>query len=207
MRKIDVLVITHADADHCNGLRSVLREIPVGLVIDGARSDVTDEIEYLELKREIERRKIPRVLARAGQKLNLNGATVQVLTPLPPPFEDENNNCAVLRLDDRKISALFTGDIEEEAEERLVRRGANVRCTILKAAHHGSKTSTTSLFLKAARPQIALISCGRYNRFGHPAPGVLQRISKANIPIFRTDLDGAIEILSDGEKCWIETTQ
>jgi competence protein ComEC len=207
VRVIDVLVISHADADHCNGLLSVLREIPVGLVIDGARPDVTDEIEYLELKREIERRKIPRVPARVGQKINLGAATMQILAPMPPLFEGDNNNCAVLRLDDQRISALFTGDIEKEAEERLVRRGANVRCTILKAAHHGSQTSTTSLFLKAARPQIALISCGRYNRFGHPAPGVLQRLNRENIPVLRTDLDGAIEITSDGQKCWITTME
>jgi competence protein ComEC len=205
VRKIDVLVITHADADHCNGLLSVLREVPVGLVIDGAPSQVTDEIEYLELKREIARRKIPRVPARAGQKINLGAATMQVLAPLPPLFEGDNNNCAVLRLDDGKISALFTGDIEKEAEERLVRRGKNVRCTILKVAHHGSQTSTASFFLKAARPQVALISSGRYNRFGHPAAGVLQRLSNAQVPVFRTDLDGAIEVASDGKKCWIET--
>ncbi len=207
VKKIDVLVITHADSDHCNGLLSVLREIPVGLVIDGARSDAVDEVEYLGLTREIKRRKIPRVPARGGQKINLGAATMQVLAPLPPLFEGDNNNAAVLRLDDEKISALFTGDIEKEAEERLVRRGANVRCTILKAAHHGSQTSTTPLFLKAARPKFALVSAGRYNRFRHPAPGVLQRLLKGNISVFRTDLDGAIEIQSDGEKCWIETAQ
>jgi competence protein ComEC len=205
--KVDVLVITHADADHCNGLLSVLREIPVGLVIDGARADVKNDPEYLELKREITRQKIPRMAARVGQKIHLGAATMEVLAPLPPPFEGDNNNAAVLRLDDRNISALFTGDIEREAEERLVRRGANLRAAILKIAHHGSQTSTTPLFLKTVRPQIALVSSGRYNRFGHPAPGVLQRLSKAGVPVLRTDLDGAIEIFSDGRKYWIETAQ
>ena len=100
---------------------------------------------------------------------------------------------------------LFTGDIESVAEERLVRRGAPVRCTVLKVAHHGSKTSTSPLLLNAVRPQIAALSCGRYNSFGHPAPQTLRRLSERRVSVFRTDVHGAIEIFSDGRACWIQT--
>jgi len=207
VKKLDVMVITHADADHCNGLLNVVREIPVGLVLDGATGNDPSATEYLELKREILKRKIPLIPARAGQKINLGEATLSVLAPILPLQKGDNNNAAVLRLDQGKFSVMFTADIEKETEERLVRRGANLKCTILKVAHHGSQTSSTPLFLKASRPQAAIISCGRYNRFGHPTTGVLQRLSQQKINTFRTDLDGAIEITSDGEKSWIQTTR
>ena len=206
-RKIDVLVITHADADHCNGLLQVLREIPVGFVLDGAASDDVTATEYIELKREILRRKIPIVRAQSGQKLDLGDADLSVLAPLVPLQKGDNNNAVVFRLDYDKTSFLLTADIEKETEERLVRRGANLKCTFLKVAHHGSQTSTTPLFLKAARPQTAIISCGRYNRFGHPNMEVLGRLNKQKLGVFRTDLDGAIEISSDGENSWIQTVR
>jgi competence protein ComEC len=100
---------------------------------------------------------------------------------------------------------LLTGDIEREAEERLVRRGANLHCTVLKVAHHGSTTSTSPLLLKAAQPSAAVISCGRYNPFGHPAAQTLQQLSRARVPVFRTDVNGAVEIRSDGRSCWFQT--
>ena len=207
VKKLDAMVITHADADHCNGLLSVVREIPVALVLDGATGNDVTATEYLELKREILKRKIPLIPARAGQKLNLGDATLSVLAPISPLLQGDNNNAAVLRLDHEKFSMVFTADIEKEAEERLVRRGANLQCTILKVSHHGSQTSSTPLFLKAARPQAAVISCGRYNRFGHPGAGVLQRLNRQKINVFRTDLDGAVEITSDGEKSWIQSAR
>ena len=138
--------------------------------------------------------------------MNLGEAKLSVLAPLLPLQKGDNNNAAVLRLDYGEASVLLTADIEKETEERLARRGANLKCTILKVAHHGSQTSTTPLLLKSAQPQAALISCGRYNRFGHPAAGVLQRLDQNRIGVFRTDLDGAIEISSDGKNSWIQTT-
>ena len=205
VRKIDVLIITHADADHCNGLLQVVREVPIDLVLDGAIGDSVIAPEYTELKREILRMKIPYARAQSGQKLDLGDADLSVLAPLLPLQKSDNNNAAVLRLDYGQTSFLLTADIEKETEERLVRRGANLKCTFLKVAHHGSQTSTTPLFLKAANPQAAIISCGRYNRHKHPEKGVLQRLLQRKINVFRTDLDGAIEISSDGKNSWVQT--
>ena len=128
-----------------------------------------------------------------------------VLAPLEPPLASDNDNAAVLRLDYGQTSILLTGDIEQAAEERLVRRGTNLRCTVLKVAHHGSKTSTSPAFLKAAHPQAAVLSCGRYNSFGHPAPQTLGRLAQQRTPIFRTDVNGAVDISCDGRECWVQT--
>jgi competence protein ComEC len=215
VRKIDALVITHADADHVNGLPFVLHEIPIGLVIDGAARGAqstpsggrnADEADYLALRAQLEARRIPIYAARPGQRLNLGGGVaLRVLAPVEPLLEGANNNAAVLRLEYGRVSALFTGDIERPAEERLVRRGLIAPCTILKVAHHGSHTSTSPLFLQAARPQAAVISCGRYNDFGHPAPQTVQRLAAARIPTFRTDRQGAVEFLCNRDACWAQT--
>jgi competence protein ComEC len=190
-----------------------VREIPIGMALDGAQTtNVMGNVmavEYLELRRLLAERKIPVVAAQAGQALHLGaGAELRVLAPMQPSFRGQsadNNNAAVLRLDYGKTSMVLTGDIERAAEERLVRRGAKLKCTILKVAHHGSKTSTSELFLRAASPQASIISCGRYNPFGHPNAGVLERLSKRRVSTFRTDLNGAIEVSSDGRRCWIQT--
>lgn len=208
VRRLDALVITHADADHCNGLISVVREVPIGIVIDGAQQGDISATEYLQLRRVLAQRKIRVVATHNGQRLNLGmGAQLQVLAPFEPLFRGEhadNNNAATLRLDYGKTSVLLTGDIERPAEERLVRRGADVHCTILKVAHHGSKTSSCELLLRAAAPQAALISCGRYNPFGHPNAEVLRRLAQHHVATFRTDVSGAIEVSCDGQSCQVQ---
>lgn len=207
IKKIDILVLTHTDADHCNGLQSVLREVPVDLVIDGTSNPDPAAVEYYALRKELARRKIPVMQASAGYRRNLGTTELEVLAPFPPTLPGDNNNSVVLRLTYGQTSFLLTGDIEELAEERLTRRGVNLQSTILKAAHHGSSTSTTPAILNAVRPQAALISCGRYNQFGHPSGEVLRRLDAAGIPTLRTDLDGAIDVFSDGKQCWIETSR
>lgn len=202
---IDAMIISHADADHCNALLRVLQEVPVVMAIDGGNSHGIDEIDYQQLKTELRRRRIPVVAARAGQSLDLgDGAALRVLAPVQPLLRGDNNNGAVVRLDYGQTSALLTADIEREAEERLVRRGANLRCTVLKLAHHGSQTSSSPLLLNGARPQAAILSCGRYNSFGHPATATLNRLQQQHIPVFRTDLNGTILVTSDGRECWIQ---
>ncbi|MEO6908609.1 MAG: MBL fold metallo-hydrolase, partial [Abditibacteriaceae bacterium] len=122
-----------------------------------------------------------------------------------PILAGDNNHSMVAKLIYGNTSFLLTGDMEAEEEDQLVHRGVNLQCTILKVGHHGSKTSSTAAFLQAAHPATAIISCGRYNPFGHPATSTLERLKKFHIPWFRTDLQGTIQIHSDGKKCWIKT--
>jgi competence protein ComEC len=117
---------------------------------------------------------------------------------------DINNNSAVLRLDMGRVSFLFTGDIEQEAEFGLIARGAELNSTVLKVGHSGSITSTTAEFLAVASPQLAVISVGD-NLYGHPHNEVVERLEASLRPenVFRTDAQGTIEFITDGERLWL----
>lgn len=215
VKRLDAILLTHADSDHCNALDEVMDEVPVNLFLDGSgtrepsgeikEADLA-ETDYWALRQDAERHHVPRKLAHAGQTLQLgDGVQLQILAPMRPALAGDNNHSMAAKLIYGKTSILLTGDMEAEEENQLVRRGVNLQCTILKVAHHGSATSNTPLFLQAAHPSAAIISCGRYNPFGHPATSTLERLKKLHIPWFRTDLQGTIQIHSDGEKCWITT--
>jgi competence protein ComEC len=138
---------------------------------------------------------------RAGQKWQLGAVELQILAPILPLLGDSNDDSIVCRLTFGESRVLFTGDIEADAEARLVSRRIDLRCTVLKVAHHGSKTSSGAAFLRAARPALALISCGRFNRFGHPTPQTLRALQDTKTATFRTDLSGAIEVECDTVSC------
>ncbi|HEX9996719.1 MAG TPA: DNA internalization-related competence protein ComEC/Rec2 [Abditibacterium sp.] len=209
VERLDLMVLTHADADHCNGLRAVVNEIPVGAFLDGAatlqqRPDPS-QLDYYELRKTLSARKIPVLKPFAGQIFKFGEAKFTLLAPTLPAFEAENDNSIVARLDFGQNSFLLTGDIEEQAEARLVARGANLKCTVLKVAHHGSKTSSTPVFLKATNPRVALVSCGRYNRFGHPNPRTVRNLDTNETSIFRTDVSGALTVSCDKAACRVNT--
>ena len=164
--------------------------------------------KWLEL---IEEKNIKHTTARTGQQIDLGGGTViEVLNPqithLGGTGSDVDNNSMVLRLSLGNVSFLLTADIRREAEWELVRNRAELTSTVLKVAHHGSDTSTTPEFLAVVDPQVAVISAGEDNRFGHPSDEVLNRL-KERIDlrnIYRTDEHGTVEFITDGERLWVE---
>jgi competence protein ComEC len=134
-----------------------------------------------------------------------------VLNPPDPPLaatdSDVDNNAAVLRLSLGEVSFLLTADIMWRAEFELAYSRANLRSTVLKVAHHGSNTSTTPEFLAVAHPEIAVISVGADNKYGHPTEEVLERLEDlvGEENIYRTDENGTVEFITDGERLWLET--
>jgi competence protein ComEC len=143
------------------------------------------------------------------QKIDLGGgAILTVLAPQPPPFTKEqmkaggnepNANSIVMRLDYGEFSMLLAGDAEAQTEDRLTNKDMNLAATILKVAHHGSKYASSENFLKRVKPEAAIISTGEFNRYGHPAPAVLERLKAAGVnKLFRTDLQGEISITTTG---------
>ncbi|MDD4860264.1 MAG: DNA internalization-related competence protein ComEC/Rec2, partial [Dehalococcoidales bacterium] len=146
-----------------------------------------------------------------GQQINLGGgAILEVLHPaerLAGTESDIDNNSLVLRLTCGKVSFLLTSDIMSDAEQALILQRAPLASTILKVAHHGSATSSTGAFLAVVDPQIAVISVGADNKFGHPAEEVMKRLEeKAGTQnIFRTDTHGTVEFITDGDRLWVET--
>ena len=215
VKRLDAILLTHSDSDHCNALDEVMDEVPVNLFLDGSGTrepsgEIDDpgleKTDYWILRQDAKAHHVPRKLAHAGQTLQFgDGVELQILEPMRPTLDSSNDHSMVAKLIYGKTSILLTGDMEAPEETQLVHRGVNLHCTILKVAHHGSATSSTAAFLQAAHPAAAIISCGRYNPFGHPATSTLERLKKFHIPWFRTDLQGTIQIHSDGRKCWIRT--
>jgi len=132
------------------------------------------------------------------------GLEMIVLHPGVGLWEDANNNSVVTRLTYGQVSLLLTGDIEAEVEANLVgaHRDAPLRSTVLKVPHHGSCSSTTQRFLDTVDPEVAIISVGAENRFGHPCEEVLERLG--DLPVYRTDEQGAVEVVTDGTRVWVE---
>ncbi len=159
----------------------------------------------------IEEKGIRSTVARAGQQIVLSGGVIiEVLNPpasLSSDTEsDPNNEAVVLRVSFGRVSFLLTGDIMRAAELELIMRRADLASTVLKVAHHGSDTSTTPEFLAVVAPHLAVISAGKDNRFGHPSMAVLDRLGEevGRGNVYRTDVDGNIEFITDGERLWVK---
>ncbi|MCK4648493.1 MBL fold metallo-hydrolase, partial [bacterium] len=209
IRRIDYLVLTHPHADHVTGLINVLSYFRVGEIWDSGQEFTSPE--YEEFLKMIEKKRIPYKIVRAGERLSIApGMGIDILHPqnkfLKWESSEPNNNSIVIRLFYKRMSFLFTGDIEEAAEDLLVKKyGSRLKSTILKVPHQGSKTSSTLKFLEKVSPECAIISVGANNPFGHPHPEVLKKYQKLEIKRYRTDESGAITITTDGKDCWIKT--
>ncbi len=211
IRRLDVVVLTHADNDHVGGLPAVLETMPVDLVVEpGAEHLSATYLRFLSLAGRSDRR-YRRV--RAGDRLLIDDRvavrvlhpTVRFVTPDGKAPYGLNNGSVVLRLEYGRISLLLTGDIEREAEESLLNAGLLEPATCLKVPHHGSISSSTEPFLQATRPRLAVFSVGRENRFGHPHDDVLGRYERLGIFVFRTDRGGAVLLETDGRDLWVRS--
>ena len=205
-----MVVLTHLDSDHSRGLLEVLDRYRVGSVLFGPQ-DVKGAM-YPQWRSMMDREDAVEVLAQTGQQVILEpGVMLQMLNPPEQSagglIHDPNNNGVVLKLTYGEVSFLLTADIESPTENRLVRSGSALNSTVLKVAHHGSRTSTTPAFLASVGPSVGVISVGATNSFGHPVPEVLERLKEAmgEGAILRTDRDGTIEFISDGQTLWFKT--
>lgn len=204
VKKIDYVIASHFDADHVQGLEEVIKTIKIKNII------VCEQASYSKLYENIIRtcknKKINIIKVKRGDKIIIDKYVYfDILHPGEKMLDDGkgglNANAVVMKMyykiknSKKTFKILFTGDIEEGAEEEIAKiYGNKLKCDILKVAHHGSKTSSTYEFLQYVKPQIALIGVGENNTFGHPNEGVLERLKKINATIYRTDKDGEITI-------------
>jgi competence protein ComEC len=203
---IDLLVITHPDADHCGGAASIIRGFPVRRVIESGPGGQT--AVYASYHAAALARGSPISLAWRGEKLSAaECARVYVLWPgrgrtasvKSSRRASSNNASIVFKLVYGHVSFLFTGDAEGDSETGLIRSfGSFLGSTVLKVAHHGSDSGTSQEFLDAVRPAVALVSVGLHNRFRHPSPPLLERLDGAGARVLRTDREGAIVLATDG---------
>ncbi len=205
--KINLMILTHPDLDHLEGLLPVLEEFKVDMILDGGLAwDIPEYREFISL---IKDKNIPYYQVKAGDHFIFNrNFEILILNPMPTADlyneSDLNNASIVVKLLYKNSKFLFTGDIEEEAEKELLLWQDYLKSDVLKVAHHGSASSTQIEFLNKVDPVIAVISVGK-NNYGHPSPEIIERLESRNIKIYRTDQKGTIIIRTDGEKYWVKT--
>jgi competence protein ComEC len=210
INRVDWLVPTHPDEDHVQGLIAVTRAFPVDNVLDGGVPD--DGAASARLRELLRRKRVPVTRARRQQiiPLGTSGATLEVLHPTEPLLSNTrsvtNANSIVLRLRYKNATLLFTADAEEAAEASLLQSGITLHADVLKVGHHGSRFSSSQPFLAAVSPTVAVVSCGRENSFGHPAPDVLAKLKVIGTTTYRTDQQGAIVIKTDGQRVSVAPT-
>lgn len=204
-RRIDLMILTHPHDDHVSGLNEVIKNYQVDKILyAGAVHSAPGYLEWLQLVKE---KGVPMEIAWAGYKIDLgNDLRFEVLSPeenlLNKEVENLNNSSLVLKVQYKNISFLLVGDAEKEVEEKLLAK--EIKADVLKIGHHGSDTGSTEEFLKKVKPEMAVISAGRNNQFGHPHARVLKRLERLGIRILRTDLGGTVGLRSDGEAVWAE---
>ncbi len=211
--KIDYMVATHPDNDHIGGLFSIIREMKVKEFWDSG--EMKEDKRIVDLRMLVQKKSIPVRIIRAGMELQEgNDIQIKILHPSDDFLEGlrsgkksmANNLSIVLKVNYGRVSFLFPGDVGRAAEKHLLLRyGDDLRSTIVKVPHHGSMTSSSYRFVKGVHPDVAVISVGKYNPFRHPRDKIVRRYEKIGTSIYRTDRDGAVQVITDGEDYSVTT--
>ncbi len=198
-RTIDLLILTHPDADHSAGLIDVMKRYKVKKVI--LTKVTAPTATYQAFTKQLEIEHAEKIYAQTGQRIWLDRATVFDVYYPPAGVETQNlstNNTGIFgKLIFGKTKILFTADTDSIVEDK-VRAEFDVHADILKVGHHGSKYSSSLEFIKAVSPKYGVIEVGTHNNYGHPTQEALNNLTTANVEIFRTDQNHTIEFISDG---------
>lgn len=196
-RRIDLLMLSHPNLDHLASFPEILKRYRVGMI---AMTGIGNTLpKYNQIFALSETQSIPILRMSAGKTLELgDGVLLTILWPpekMPSGFtKNVNDTSVVARLEYKNHRVLFTGDMERPAEETLVRAHADLNADILKVPHHGSRTSSSTGFLLAIHPSLAVISVGE-NSHGHPRPEIIDRLRAVGAEVKRTDEDGMVEVV------------
>ena len=189
---LDYICISHFDSDHCDGFKYLLKNIKVKNIILSRQYEITDN--FKEIINLANSKNINVIKVEAGDILNIDKyIRFKIFSPDKNLTDDINDNSLVMKLEYYNFSCLFTGDISKQIEQDLVKQyGNELKSTVLKVAHHGSRTSSDKEFIKLVSPKISLIGVGKNNKFGHPNEEVLKTLKEINSKVFRTDKNGEI---------------
>jgi len=204
-KTIDLVILTHPEKDHLEGLIEVLDKYQIGYVLWTGVLRETAVFEQWEkaLEKEIKEGATIKI-AKRGQKVSFKNALIEILHPLEnlekTSPKNSNKSSIVAKLFFNQKSFLFTGDIYQSEEKKLIKVENDLEADVLKIAHHGSKTSSSEEFISVVLPEIAVIQAGENNSYGHPHEEVLARLERYGVRVLRTDKNGDIKIVSDGKK-------
>ncbi|MCF7836427.1 MBL fold metallo-hydrolase [Candidatus Gracilibacteria bacterium] len=199
-RKIQLAILTHPDTDHIAGFLEILKRYEVeNILLTGVQHETQ---WYDEILKEIARQQIPVLIADAEQDFKFGEVFFDIFWPdenlLGASLTDANAGSIALKMTFGKTTAILTGDLDLESEEKILKNAPNLTAQVLKISHHGSRTASSAKFLAAVNPDFAIISAGEGNSFGHPHEEVLARLE--NSKILETAKIGSIKLVSDGEK-------
>lgn len=204
VKELDCMLISHFDSDHIGGADEVIERLKVNSIVmpqllsDGAK------LPAEELQRAVERTDIAAYEAKVGTVVNIGDFEITVAAYYKDRDNSNDRSLVIMaKIGDKKF--LFTGDISQSVEERLIQDGYNLDCDVYKVAHHGSKYSSSSRFLKHISPQISVISCGKNNNYGHPSDLVLERLQEVSSRAYRTDECGDITVYVNEGRLQVKT--
>ncbi len=211
IKTIDYVILTHPHPDHMNGIKAVLNNFRVNNLLEGCAIDNISP-NYSLIKGTIQKRNIHHIRIMSGEELKIGkDILIRFLSPSEKLCErnndflrNMNNQSLAFQVIYKKVRILFTGDIEKEAIEDMISRDTDIRSTVIKVPHHGGKVSANFQLIKRVFPKIAVISVGANNPFSHPSKETLEDYKKSCAKIYRTDINGAVMLRTDGVRVWVK---
>lgn len=203
---VDILkyvVLSHAHEDHVGGIPGAMRYADVEQVL--APVAASDADCYEDFVAAVKEQGLEITNPLPGEEFSLGGGSFEILGPIEEDPDELNNTSLVLKMTYDNVSVLFTGDAETLEERSIIKAGYDVSATVLKAAHHGSETSSSYSFLREVMPRYVVISVGQNNSYGHPHESVLSKYAALDATVYRTDINGTVILRSDGADISFET--